>query len=242
MRWNADDVDEQDLAQGADESLTAPSPAWFADERLYETHGNIGVSHAENSGDLLSQSNYEQVLDYLNTVAANVEHEDGDCCWDAQGQHIEGAHEDYVISGRIQDWLVGPLMEIFVQVYEADGFTYTQPFREAVAIGLSLRDYPVFDEDDYVERETNDFNTRWERDLVVDLSEAHEDDTEADVSAIAGVAYDRFTAEVPYSEVLNLPDETQQKIWDEARDEVFGARAHEQLTAQIEGQLALDIR
>jgi hypothetical protein len=242
MRGNADDLDEQDLAQAADESLIAPSPAWFADKRLYETHGNIGISHAENSGDLLSESNYEQVLDYLNTVAANVEHEDGDCCWDAQGQHIEAAHEDYVIAGRVQDWLVGPLKEIFVQVYEADGFTYTQPFREAVAIALNLRDYPVFDEDDYVERETNDFNTQWERDLVPSLSEEHEDDTEADVNTIAGIAYDLFTNGVPYSDILSATDERQQEIWDQARDEVFGARAHEQLTAQIEGQLVLDIR
>lgn len=224
MRWNADDVDEQDLAQAADESLTAPSPAWFSDDRLYTTHGNIGISHAENSGDLLSESNHEQVLDYLNTVAASA------------------GGEDYVVSGRVQDWLVGPLKEIFVQVYEGDGVTYTQPFREAVGIALSLRDYPVFDEEDFCEREANDFNTQWERDLVPSLGEEHEDDTEADVSVIAGVAYDLFTAEVPYSEVLNLPDETQQEIWDEARDAVFGARAHEQLTAQIEGQLVLDVR
>jgi hypothetical protein len=153
------------------------------------------------------------------------------------GDDYDGDEGD-LVDGTVSDWAVGPLRQMFVRVYEDDGVTFTTLFRHATAIALALRDYPVFDEADYSERQDEDFNTQWEE-IVPRLAEEHDLDTQDQASAIARRVHDYLIGNFGYDGALSLAED--QGIWDEVRDAWFDEQAHAHLTAQIPGQGALEV-
>lgn len=220
--YDAQFLDEDTLTKAAAEALERPEPCWMRDERLYTTHGVV-FGWATNSGDLLAESNYLMVLDELTGIVA--------------GDDYDGEPDD-LVDGNVSDWAVGPLRQMFVRVYADDGVTFTTLFRHATAIALALRDYPVFDEADYSQRQYDDFNTQWEQ-IVPRLAEEHDLDTEEQTSAIARRMHEHLLTSFGYDGALSFAEE--QDTWDQMRDAWFDEQAHAHLTAQIPGQLTLEV-
>ena len=87
MIMDVDDVTDEMLQQAAREGLTQPSDSAMWDERLYTTHAAT-LTWAVNGDDLLEESNYLTVLDYLQGVAGD----------DA---------DEHVIDSTVSHWAVG---------------------------------------------------------------------------------------------------------------------------------------
>lgn len=149
-----DEIDNETLERAEREALVRPSNSAMWDERLYTTHAPV-MSWAERGDDILAESNYLMILEQLRGVAA----------WEDRDN--QETPDEYVIDATISDWLVGSLRQIFVRVRDEAG-EYTHVFRESVRIALELRDYPVFNESDYSEREW----AEWERQFDDALSDA----------------------------------------------------------------------
>jgi hypothetical protein len=124
-------TDEQ-LAEAAKECLTQPPHSAWWDDKLYDTFGSV-MSWAERGDDILSESNYKTAVRLL-----------------------EAINSEDVMDISASHWLVGSLRQLFVRVRD-DEDNYTPVFIEAVRIAYGLKDYPVLDEDDYSERESEAF-------------------------------------------------------------------------------------
>jgi hypothetical protein len=140
------ELDSDLLARAAEECLTRPSDsAWF-DDRLFTTHGCV-YTWADRTDDAVAESNYRVWLADLEGVAG----EDFDT---------------HVIASSAGHWLVGSVQHIFVQVYDEAG-GYTPAFIRSVENAESIRDYPILDEMDWSEVET-EHDEREARDWLVD--------------------------------------------------------------------------
>lgn len=184
---------DEELAKAAAEALERPSDAAFWGEGMYTTHGPV-ISWADRSDDLLAESNFKMVREYLQGVAAATEHYDADCCWDGESKKgyatAHQPHDGDVFDASVSHWAVGSMQQVWVRVYEERCYNcdaeiehgtgdvfyaleggdrthcgaeedswhvgdYTEAFIAAVEAMLKLRDdYPIFDEDDYNERES----------------------------------------------------------------------------------------
>ncbi|QWQ42115.1 hypothetical protein KME66_14680 [Streptomyces sp. YPW6] len=255
------DLDNDTLYEIAVKSLTAPSNAYFWDDRLYETHGAF-VSWAERGDDLLEESNYRSALALI------------------QGAAGESA-EDHVIDGTSSHWAFGSLRTIYVQIretaepcdfqgcdeeshwwregvethtqfcedhraeYDAEGLPYeplippfTDAFLEAAGIVTALLDYPFVDESDYSDRESQ----RFEANLDEAVDQAHKlnwEDTDADREAILERAWPDLGELYGQQANAEVSWESVAEIWGEARDAHFSELGNLHLNAQIEGQLLL---
>lgn len=125
------EVTREQLEEAARECLTQPDNCAMWDDRLYKTHGPV-YSWADRGDDVLDESNFHTILA------------------DLQGYARE--ESDDVFDGSVSHWLVGSLQQIWVRVYDEDG-DFTPAFVRATEIAHALRDYPVFDESDWSERE-----------------------------------------------------------------------------------------
>jgi hypothetical protein len=134
------EIDNDTMAKAAREALTRPQNYGAWDERWYTTHGCV-MSWADRGDDILAESNYLTAVALLEGAVAH----DETGASEARGDDVEDSSASH--------WLVGSLRQLFVRVYDEQG-QYTPAFREAVSIGLSLQDYPILDESDYSERET----------------------------------------------------------------------------------------
>ncbi|MFF7252432.1 hypothetical protein [Streptomyces microflavus] len=254
-------LDDDTLYEIAVKSLTAPSNAYFWDDRLYDTHGAF-VRWAERGDDLLEESNYHSALALI------------------QGAAGESA-EDHVIDGTSSHWAFGSLRTIYVQIretpdpcdfqgcdgesrwwregiethtqfcddhrddYEAEGLSYepliapfTDAFLEAAGIVTALLDYPFVDESDYSEREAE----RFEANLEEAVDQAHKlnwEDTDADREAILERAYPELGELYGRQANAEVSWESVAEIWEEARDAHFSELGNLHLNAPIEGQLLL---
>lgn len=159
MYGHTDYIDDETLERAATECLEQPSDSAMYDDRLYSTHGAI-LGWADRSDDVLSESNYLCVLEYLEGIASDSE------------------RDDDVIDASVSHWAVGSLRQLFVRVRD-DAGDFTPVFREAVQISLTLQnDYPVFDESDFSEREWAAFEEELS-DAILSASNDH-DDTQDD--------------------------------------------------------------
>lgn len=181
------DIDDETLTEAAKEALQRPSDAAFWDERLYTTHG-LTFGWADRGDDLLAESNYHVALSAIRDAAG----EDAD---------------DHVIDGSVSHWLVGSMRQLFVQVRDDSG-AFTAAWREAVACGLALQDYPILDESDYSERESNEY---W-RQYADALGDARND--------YENVCYDENReADIPDDALHErVTEELEAQQWDSKRD------------------------
>ncbi|AWY07639.1 hypothetical protein SEA_YOSIF_75 [Streptomyces phage Yosif] len=213
-------IDIDTLTEYAEKALERPSDAAFWDERCYSTHVPV-IGWAERGDDILEESNYLSALELLTGAAED---------------------ESHVFDGSSGHWLVGSLRQVWVQVYEEDGETFTAAFREAVEIQEALHGYPVLDESDYSEREWK----RYEENLSEALDDAqrgYEDDTDEQAQAIR----DRFYEVVGERLEWDGPDVSWygvEELYGEVRDEWFTELGYEHLRAFLgehPDQLVLDI-
>ncbi len=152
-------IDDEDLVKAAREALTRPSDfGYYGDLPLFESWG---LTYAQTrDSDVLNRSNYRRLLEDAKGVATA---EDRDNAEDAS---------DYVDVVHCSHWLVGWADHIAVRVLEdpegdivPENITYT--FRFMADACLRLRDeYPIYDESDYSELETQEceaaFESAWD--------------------------------------------------------------------------------
>lgn len=160
--------DEDTLKRAADETLTRPGEAAFWDDRMYTTHGPVyGV--AVNADDDLAESNFV-------ILAANL---------GIRGDITPGGYyvlpdagdendDETAFVARVRHWAVGPVLQIWVQVYAdephdwadyanlSDADTaylapYSPAFVAAVQAAETIREYAILDESDYSAREWDSF-------------------------------------------------------------------------------------
>lgn len=142
MAYNrADDISDEDLAQAEKEAFARPSDASFWDERMYDTHAPV-MSWADRGDDLLEASNFHAALAILT---------DADT----------GEDDPHVFDASVSHWLVGSLQQIWVRARDDSG-AFTPAWRTAVAIAFALQEYPVLDESDLSERESEAFDTQFD--------------------------------------------------------------------------------
>lgn len=247
-------LSDEDLREAAKEALERPSDAAFWDERLYTTHAPV-LAWADRGDDLIAESNYLRVLEDLTAHAANAEHFDAEAheweeCCRQEGTAYPGnceRAEGYLIDASIGHWLVGSLRQLFVQVYEDDGETFTHVWREAVEIAYALRDYPIYDEDDFNEREWEEFERvlgealDWaERQVFDDRYGEDADRTEWETEQLIASLRDRIDLDMLGWCRADDVDERELAVQlRDLLDEHYEEEARGYLNAQIAGQLAL---
>lgn len=169
--------DAEHMAIAAREALTRPSDYAAWDERWYTTHGRV-MDWAERGDDLVAESNYLTALAMLQGAVAH----DETGASEARGDDVEDTTASH--------WAVGSLRELFVRVYDEAG-AYTPAFKQAVEIAYSLSNYPILDESDYSERETEAWFAVFED--ALDCATRDHPDAVADVQCIdAAMRADNF--------------------------------------------------
>jgi hypothetical protein len=218
MNYDIDDFTDEDYSKAADEALSRPSDASFWDDRLYTTHGGPIVSYAPDSDDLVGESNYHTTLAYLQGVAE------------------EHGEDDAVIDGQVKHWTYPYFKVLYVQVRDDEG-NFTRTFKEAVAVAHGLRDYPLFDEEDYSSREWEQSERLFEETLS-EVADTHEFDEQSDRDFIKENLYERREDLLP-----NFPYDV---VWDDVvtayrqvREDYFIRRANQEGFAPLTGQLVI---
>jgi hypothetical protein len=150
----ATDLDTDTLEKAAREALTRPSDfGYFGDLPLFESWGFVGGQNAASG--TVERSNYRVTLAELQGRAT---HDDGDRAEDPS---------EYVQEVPVSDWLVGSADHLAARVLidpdgpvEAENLTAT--FIRATELALSLQDYPVLDESDWSELESEEQEAAWD--------------------------------------------------------------------------------
>lgn len=168
--WDAEDITDEIMERAEREAMKRPSSASF-DEPLYVTHAPT-LAWAERGDDILDESNYLMGLDLIEAAAT---------------EGTEETTSEDVIDANIRHWLVGSLRQIFVRVRTEDG-AFTSAWREACRIAMTLRDYPILDEEDFSEREYAEYERQID-DAMNDAKRAYADFEQSEVPAIAEAAY-----------------------------------------------------
>lgn len=151
-------IDDEELIKAAKEALTRPSDfGYYGSLPLFESWG---MTYAKTrDSDVLDRSNYRRLLEDAQGIATA---EDGDNAED---------HSEYVQEISCSHWAYGYADHIVVKVLEdpegdivPENITHT--FRFMADACLRLRDeYPVYDESDYSELETEEceaaFESEW---------------------------------------------------------------------------------
>jgi hypothetical protein len=219
MNYTTEDFDDDDYRKAADEALTRPSDASFWDDRLYTTHAPV-LSWADRGDDLIAESNFHTVLAHLTEIAA------------------EAGEGDAVFDGSVSHWLVGSLKQVYVQVYDGEG-GFTRTFKEAVCVAHGLRDYPVFDEQDWSTREWEQ-NERLFDETLSEVADRHEFDEPVDREFIAIGLHE--ARQIRGDLLVNYPDVTFDEVaeaWDLIRETYFFKRAVQEGFAPLDGQLSI---
>jgi hypothetical protein len=142
-------IDDEDLVKAAQEALERPSDfGYYGDLPLFQSWG---MTYAQTrDSDVLNRSNYRRLLEDAKGTATA---EDGDNAED-DSEYVQEVHASH--------WAYGWADHIAVRVLEdpegdisPDNITHT--FRFMADACLRLRDeYPVYDESDYSELETEE--------------------------------------------------------------------------------------
>lgn len=168
-------IDDDDLIKAAKEALERPSDfGYYGGLPLFQSWG---LTYAQDrDSDVLNRSNYRRLLEDAQGVATA---DDGDKAEDAS-EYIDVVHCSH--------WLCGWMDHIAVRVLEdpegdvtPENITHTFKFMADAC--LRLRDeYPVYDESDYSELETEEteaaFDSEWDG---VDWDEVAPNEPDADV-------------------------------------------------------------
>jgi hypothetical protein len=200
-----EEIDTDTLVKHADAALTRPSDYAAWDDRWYTTHGCV-ATWADRGDDILAESNYHAMLAALNGAVAH----DETGASEARGDDVEDSSASH--------WAVGSLRQLMVRVRD-DAGEFTPAFREAVACALALQEYPLLDESDYSERETEAWFKTF--DLALDDAvRAHRDvDSPIDEELIKARMSDDRYGRMPE---LGHPDEIN---WDVVQDAYDAYRA-----------------
>lgn len=233
----AEDIDGDTLTTFAVRALERPSNFGASDDRLYTTHAPT-FAQAINSDGILAESNFATAKAELEGAEAHdgrVRVEGSDEC--------DGDDDSDVIDARIGHWAIGPIDQLFVRVYAADGKTFTGAWRMAVSLLLALEDYPLLDESDYSERESKAFEASLGY-AFDDVERGHPEDTLTDQAALREAIQqhsDLYDWSVGNGDVDTDAMET---AWTQARDALYTARAESHLAGErdarvMPGQIAL---
>lgn len=107
-----------DPATVAAAALVRPSDFGRFDARLYSTHAPV-YSWAENSGDLLDESNHATILaDLEGTASHQAYRTDIELRTIDEDSDESDDYESDVFNAFVRHWAVGPCSQIFVRVYE----------------------------------------------------------------------------------------------------------------------------
>jgi hypothetical protein len=216
------DIDTDTLAEYAAEALKRPSDFAAWDDRWYTTHGHV-ASWADRGDDVLAESNYHAMLAALQGAVAH----DETGASEARGDDVEDASMNH--------WAHGSVRQLMVRVRDDSG-DYTPAFREAVACALAMAEYPILDESDYFERETE----AWFKTLDLalrDAQRAHGDvDTLLDYELIeARMKDDRHSRLPECGYAADLSWEAVQDAWDAYRDDYYEWQAQRWLPVVVPG-------
>jgi len=145
------DIPDSEFQRIAKAALERPGSFMRYDERIFDTHGLV-FAWADRGDDLIAESNYHTMLSELQGVVA---HEDNTCT------------DEDLIEGSESHWAVGHLSTIYVRVFEdctihgedceeppLGHCEFTTIFKEAAALILRIEEYPILDEEDFSERES----------------------------------------------------------------------------------------
>ncbi|AUG87262.1 hypothetical protein KGG77_gp06 [Streptomyces phage Omar] len=245
------ELDRDTLEQAAEEALARPSDAMFFDDRLFTTHGAV-FHWAEYGDDLLEESNYLTALDLIRGAAgdnADVHVIDGTSRHFACGSlrtiyvQVYESYEDHECecepTWEHEEECAQDEGDFYCQLYcriECDGeqclpeeSEFTDAFKVAAELALSLRDYPILDESDYNEREWELF----EKTLKEAVEHAQREytlvDTWVDDEAIAALYYENedFTHQQSWCRAEDVDWDVVAEEYREARDAYFLERATE---------------
>ncbi len=126
----------------AAEALERPSDSYWRDEDMWNTH-TVMFAYSPLADDLLGESNYHTIL------AALTAEFPGDSRVEASGfGHWTYAHFD----------------AIKIRVLDKRG-RITPEFAMAAVYARALQDYPLFDEEDYSERESAEYDRQFTEEL-----------------------------------------------------------------------------
>ena len=146
-----------EMVAAADQTATsnsAESYARFGDDRAVGEWAVV-VGRTRDS-DHLGNSNFERVQE------------------DLRGMLPEELRREWVIIESASHWAVGWVETLLVRVYDENG-EITEVAEEAANIVDALRDYPVYDESDFCEREYNEYQDEVQREVeYLNLSENDE--------------------------------------------------------------------
>lgn len=150
-------IDPDELVKAAQQALERPSDVgYFGDKELWSVWGVVNTQGPDPS--TLDASNWRVMLADLQGRAV---HDDGD-------QSDDPA--EYVDTETFSHWAFGYVTHMVVRVLvdtdgplEASNLTYT--FVRAVELAQSLQDYPVLDESDYSELESEGQEAAWDEHL-----------------------------------------------------------------------------
>jgi len=176
--------DTETILKRATEALKHPQDAVFWDEDVYSTHTLMFYS-APASDDMISQSNHRTILRDLSAA------------YKRSPRAIE--------SSSIRHWTYSHFDCIKVQVTYVNGDIHPA-FVDALTIALKLDDYPLWDESDYSELET----AEWDRAITdaVDWALRNEDDADEIRAAVTEYLYSDSAELIGYHDVGYVPDET----------------------------------
>lgn len=152
------DVDEDTLVKAAREALTRPSDfGYYGDLPLFESWGFVFFQSAASG--TLERSNFRVARASLEEASKK----------DREAALLlhDGDASDYVQEVGVSHWLVGSADHLAVRVLvdedgpiTADNLTHT--FVHAVELALSIKDYPVLDESDFSELESEEQDAAWD--------------------------------------------------------------------------------
>lgn len=182
-------IDPDELVRAAQQALERPSDVgYFGDRALWSVWGVVGTQGPDP--DTLEASNWRVMLSDLQGRAV---HDDGD-------QSDDPA--EYVDTETFSHWAFGYVTHMVVRVLvdtdgplEASNLTYT--FVRAVELAQSLQDYPVLDESDYSELESEGQDAAWDEHL---WSSVEDELTKALTLDDFSQATLNLTATLPYSD------------------------------------------
>ena len=189
-------MDNDELIDMAREALNKPHDAAFWDDDLYVTHTLMFYS-APDSDDLVSASNFHSIL-----------------------RDLKAAYPRAVEQASIGHWTYSHFDCVKVRVLYSDG-TIHPAFADAAAIALSLRDYPLYDESDYSDREMEVWNTA----ILDAVSYAADDDDDDEIREAAQKYLWQSEQLVGYQEVGYVPDEMVTEALEHAREDRARAQA-----------------
>jgi hypothetical protein len=231
-RYGTSVISDNDLEKVAQRALTRPRNFIRYDREVFSTHGLV-FAWADRGDDLIDESNYHVMLGELKTMIENG---------DAQPEDL--------IEGSESHWAVGHLSTLYVRVYENDCpcGEFTAIFKHAASMVLAIEAYPILDDEDHSQRESD----AWDdvvNDALISAASDHCLDSEAEQVAFHTVLMWGSLDESEYPDLSDMfshgdssPDSVDwtevERHYNRVRDDHFEWLARWHLYSPLAGQLA----